>query len=147
MPELYCFTCDSFDCNPQSVFDENIIISAEGSQLGDLLSGLQFCESVQPTLTERGANNIRVCWRHRPGRGGLTRRWRCPYNCRFAITNRSSTQHPHVWNNNKKFRHNRLISNFPAFQECCARRYNTGRCSSSSRKSSRRSVERQSRRF
>ena len=30
-----------------------IIISAEVSQQGDPLSGLQFCESIQPTLTER----------------------------------------------------------------------------------------------
>ena len=40
MPELYRFTCDSLDCNPQLIFDENIIISAEGSQQGDPLSGL-----------------------------------------------------------------------------------------------------------
>ena len=31
MPELYRFTYDSLDCNPQLIFGENIIISAEGS--------------------------------------------------------------------------------------------------------------------
>ena len=55
MPALYCFTCDSSNCNPPLIFGENIIISVEGSQQGDSLSGLQFCESVQPTLTEREA--------------------------------------------------------------------------------------------
>ena len=55
MLELYRFTCDSLDCYPQLIFVENIIISAEGSQQGDPLSGLQFCESIQPTLTEREA--------------------------------------------------------------------------------------------
>ena len=29
MPELYRFTCDSLDCNPQLIFGENIIISVE----------------------------------------------------------------------------------------------------------------------
>ena len=55
MPELYCVTCDSLDCNPQLIFDEKINISAEGCQQGDPLSGVQFCESIQPTLTEREA--------------------------------------------------------------------------------------------
>ena len=55
MPELYRFTCDFLDCNPQLIFGENIIISAKGSQQGDPLSGLQFCESIQPTLTDREA--------------------------------------------------------------------------------------------
>ena len=55
MPELYRFTCDSLDCNPQLIFGENIIISAEGSQQGDPLSGLQFCEPIQSTPTEREA--------------------------------------------------------------------------------------------
>ena len=32
--------------------DDIIIISAEGSQQGDPLSGLEFCESIQPTLLE-----------------------------------------------------------------------------------------------
>ena len=43
MPELYRFSCDSLDCNPQLIFGENIIISAKGLQQGDPLSGLQFC--------------------------------------------------------------------------------------------------------
>ena len=55
MSELYCFTCDSLDCNPQLIFGKNIIISAEGSQKGNPLSGLQFRGSIQPTLTEREA--------------------------------------------------------------------------------------------
>ena len=53
MPDLYRFTCDALHCNPQLIFGENIIISAEGSQQGDPLSGLQFCESIKSTLTER----------------------------------------------------------------------------------------------
>ena len=52
MPELYRFTCDSLDYNPQLIFGENIIISAEGSQQGDPLIELQFCESIRSTLTE-----------------------------------------------------------------------------------------------
>ena len=55
MPELYRFTCASLDCNPQLIFGENIIISAEDSQQGDPLSGLQLCESIQPILTKRKA--------------------------------------------------------------------------------------------
>ena len=31
---------------------ENYIISAKGSQQGDPLDGLEFCESIQPTLLE-----------------------------------------------------------------------------------------------
>ena len=31
---------------------DDIIISAEGSQQGDPLSGLEFCEFIQPTLSE-----------------------------------------------------------------------------------------------
>ena len=53
MPELYHFTFDSLDCNSQLIFGENIIILAEGAQHGNPLSRLQFCESIQPTLTKR----------------------------------------------------------------------------------------------
>ena len=45
MPELYRFVKDSLVCNP-------MLISAEGSQQGHPLSGLEFCESVHPTLLE-----------------------------------------------------------------------------------------------
>ena len=60
MQELYRFICDSLDCNLQLIFGENIIISAEGSQQGDPLSGLKFCASIQLTLIERqsGSNNM-----------------------------------------------------------------------------------------
>ena len=34
------------------IYGDDIIISAEGSQQGDLLNGLEFCESIQPTLLE-----------------------------------------------------------------------------------------------
>ena len=37
--QLYRFTCDSLECNPQLNFGGNVIISAEGSQQGDSLSG------------------------------------------------------------------------------------------------------------
>ena len=52
MLELYRFVKDSLDCNPMLIYDHDIIISAQGSQQGDPLSGLDFCESIQPTLLE-----------------------------------------------------------------------------------------------
>ena len=53
MPELYRFVQDSLDCNLKLIYGDNAIISVEGSQQGDSLSGLEFCESVQPILLER----------------------------------------------------------------------------------------------
>ena len=53
--ELYRFVHHSLDCNPQLIYGDNVIISAEDSQQGDHLSGLKFCESVQPILLEREA--------------------------------------------------------------------------------------------
>ena len=52
MPELYRFVKDSLDCNPMLIYGDDIIISAEGSQQGDPFNGLEFCESIQPTLLE-----------------------------------------------------------------------------------------------
>ena len=52
MQELYRFVKDSLDCNPMLIYGDDIIISAEGSQQGDPLNELGFCESIQPTLLE-----------------------------------------------------------------------------------------------
>ena len=97
MPELYRFTCDSLDCNPQLIFCENIIILAEGSQQGDPLSGLQFCASIQPTLTESEAQTTLGFVDDIDLEGEVSRVARDVHNhCRFATTNRFSTQHPQV---------------------------------------------------
>ena len=37
------------------IYGDDIIISAEVSQQGDPLSGLEFCESIQPSLLETEA--------------------------------------------------------------------------------------------
>ena len=52
MPELYRLVKDSLNCNPMLIYGDDIIISAEGSQKGDPLSGLKFRQSIQPTLLE-----------------------------------------------------------------------------------------------
>ena len=52
MPELYRFVKDSLEFNPMLIYGNDIIISAQGSQQGDPLSGLEFCESIQPTILE-----------------------------------------------------------------------------------------------
>ena len=54
MPELYRFVKDSLDCNPMLIYCNDIVISAEGSQQGDSLRGLEFCKSIQPNLLETG---------------------------------------------------------------------------------------------
>ena len=58
MPELYPFTHSSLACAccPKLTYGTYIIESAEGSQQGDPLSGLQFCEMVHPTLSEGTAH-------------------------------------------------------------------------------------------
>ena len=55
MPDLYRFVKDSLYCNPMLIYGKDIIISVEGFQQGDPLSGLEFCESIQPTLLETEA--------------------------------------------------------------------------------------------
>ena len=52
MPELYRFVHSSLACSPKLIYGTYIIESAEGSQQGDSLSGLEFCETVHPTLSE-----------------------------------------------------------------------------------------------
>ena len=52
MPELCRFVHSSLVCSPQLIYGTYIIESAEGSQQGDQLSGLEFCEMVHPTLSE-----------------------------------------------------------------------------------------------
>ena len=51
MPELDPFTHSSLACCLKPTSGTYIIESAEGSQQGDPLSGLQFCETVHPTLS------------------------------------------------------------------------------------------------
>ena len=55
MPELYRFTHASLACSPKLIYNTYTIESAEGSQQGDPLSGLEFCEAVHPTLSEGSA--------------------------------------------------------------------------------------------
>ena len=55
MPERYRFVHDSLDCNRKLIYGDNVMLSAEGSQLGNPLNGLEFCEFVQPILLEREA--------------------------------------------------------------------------------------------
>ena len=52
MPELYRFVHSSLACSTRLINGTYIIESAEGSQRGDPLSGLEFCETVHPTLSE-----------------------------------------------------------------------------------------------
>ena len=53
MPELYRFVKDSLNCNPMLIYGDDIIISAESSQQGDPLSGLEFCESSSQPYSRR----------------------------------------------------------------------------------------------
>ena len=52
MPELHRFVHSSLACSPKLIYGTYIIESAKGSQQGDPLSGLEFCETVHPTLSE-----------------------------------------------------------------------------------------------
>ena len=52
MPELYRFVHASLDCSPKLSYGNDIIASTEGSQQGDPLSNVEYCNAVQPTLVE-----------------------------------------------------------------------------------------------
>ena len=52
MPELYRLIHASLSDSPKLSYNTYIIESAEGSQQGDRLSGLEFCDAVHPTLEE-----------------------------------------------------------------------------------------------
>ena len=52
MPELYRFTLATYSCEPSLTFGDQAIPSREGSQQGDPLSGLEFCESIQPVINK-----------------------------------------------------------------------------------------------
>ena len=56
---LYQFVKNSLDCNPMLIYGDDIIISAEGTQQDDPLSGLEFCEFIQPTVLE---TEVRPRW-------------------------------------------------------------------------------------
>ena len=55
MAELYRFTHASLACSPNLIYNTYTIESAEKSQQGDQLSGLEFFEAVHPTLSEGSA--------------------------------------------------------------------------------------------
>ena len=59
MPDLYRFVRSSLACSSKLIYGTCIIESAEGSQQGDPLSGLEFCETVHPTLSE-GSSRINL---------------------------------------------------------------------------------------
>ena len=50
IPELYRFVHASLDCISKLTFGSDIVSSAEGSQQGDPLGSLEFCEAIQQTL-------------------------------------------------------------------------------------------------
>ena len=51
-PELYRLVHASLACNPTVTYGTKIIKSKEGSQHGDPLSSLEYCDAVQPTFAE-----------------------------------------------------------------------------------------------
>ena len=50
IPELYKFVLPSHSCEAKLVFVEHIVLSHEGSQQGDPLSAVEFCDAIDPTL-------------------------------------------------------------------------------------------------
>ena len=57
MRELYRFVKDSLDCHQVLIHGDDIIL-AEGSQQGDPLRGLKYCESIQLILLEKKAGTM-----------------------------------------------------------------------------------------
>ena len=51
-PEIYRFTYAKYSCEPKLIYGPHIIRSKEGSQQGDPLSSLEFCDAVDPTLKD-----------------------------------------------------------------------------------------------
>ena len=49
-PELYRFVHATLACSPKIAYGNETIISDEGSQQGDPLSSLEYCDPAQPTL-------------------------------------------------------------------------------------------------
>ena len=56
-PELYRFVHASLACNPTLTYGTEIIKAKEGSQQGDPLSSLEYCDAVQPTLLETNSRS------------------------------------------------------------------------------------------
>ena len=48
IPELYRITIAKYSCESTLVYGEHTIPSREGSQQGDPVSSLEFCEAIQP---------------------------------------------------------------------------------------------------
>ena len=53
IPEIYRFVHASLDCNSKLAFGTDTILSSEGSQQGDPLGSLEFCEAIQQTLLSK----------------------------------------------------------------------------------------------
>ena len=49
-PEIYKFVLASHSCESKLAFGPYTILSREGSQQGDPLSALEYCDAAQPTL-------------------------------------------------------------------------------------------------
>lgn len=45
-PELYYFTLSSYSCELTLLYSDRIILGREGTQQGDQLSYLEFCEVI-----------------------------------------------------------------------------------------------------
>ena len=52
MPELYRFTLATYSCEPALIHGDQMMPSREGSQQGDPMSSLEFCEAIQPVLND-----------------------------------------------------------------------------------------------
>ena len=53
--EPYRFVHASLECSPMLTYGNAIIISAEGSQQGDPLSSLEYCDAAPPTLLAKSS--------------------------------------------------------------------------------------------
>ena len=50
MPELYRFTLVTYSCEPALIYGDQMMPSRDGSQQGESMSSLEFCEAIQPVL-------------------------------------------------------------------------------------------------
>ena len=50
IPELYKFVSASHSCEAKLVFGEHIVLLREGSQQGEPLSAVEYCDPIHPTL-------------------------------------------------------------------------------------------------
>ena len=52
MSEFYRFTLATYSCEPALIYGDQMIPSREGSQQGDPMSSLEFCEAIQPVVND-----------------------------------------------------------------------------------------------